>query len=770
MEFRISSELKNIIGKDLIVNDEVAIFELVKNSYDAHATRVDIEFQKDKISIRDNGKGMDFDDLQNKWLFVAYSAKKDGSEDEELESDKKYIDYRNKINLKRGFAGAKGIGRFSSDRLGSNLRLISKKISSNIIEGIDVDWDKFEMDSKNEFINIGVDYCTPVDANNISLRNGTIIEMTNLHSIWDDGKIKKLKRSLGKLINPFEVNTKSNNFQIYIKQKNSIFEEPVLNELINVLTMKTTKLDVVVKNDRMISTLTDRGTLIYEIEEINKYKFLKNTSITLFYLNLKAKNNFKRRMDIASVEFGHVLLFNNGFRVYPYGEEYDDSFGINRKHQQGYNRTLSTRNIVGSININEYSEQFKEKSSRDSGLIETHGYDELEQLFWDKGLKRLQKYVVGIQWSLEEVIRNQDNDSESSSVLENIDSKSKIIELISKLANSKDIKVKNFDGNFLNLLKDKIDPSSLIVSKLSKIATDTKDLDLIQEIENAKKVLESFQKEQLLLKTEVNQNQKIITQLKSEKEIITKDLDYEKIKTTSLANDLENKTKESIFKSSILGTEKEQILGLQHQIYHSSSRVNRNIKLLLNSFNLGDLSDKQKKYMSVIALEADKITSISNFITKANFNLTASDISVDIISFIKEYIQELYLSNNKMIDSDLKISNFIEMNNNFIIRIRPLEITTMIDNLIQNAEKANASKIEFKYKIDANKVHIQIIDNGNGITENNLEKIFEMGYTTTSGSGIGLYNTQSIVRRMNGSISVKSNSIEGTTFSIRLSK
>jgi len=770
MEFRISSELKNIIGKDLIINDEVAIFELVKNSYDAHATRVDIEFQKDKIIIRDNGKGMNLDDLQNKWLFVAYSAKKDGSEDSDLERDKKYKDYRNKINLKRGFAGAKGIGRFSSDRLGSNLKLISRKIGSDVIEGLNINWEQFETDSKNEFINIGVDHCTPIYANNINLMNGTIVEMTNLHSIWDNEKIKKLKRSLGKLINPFEVNTKSNNFQIYIKQHNSMFEEPVLNELIKVLTMKTTKLEVIVKDDKFISTLTDRGTLIYEIEENNEYKFLKNTSITMFYLNRKAKYNFSSSMKIDAVAFGHVLLFNNGFRVYPYGEEHDDSFGVNRRHQQGYRRYLSTRNIVGSININEYSEQFKEKSSRDSGLIETSGYEELEQLFWDKTLKRLEKYVVGIQWSLDEITRGNDNDSDSSLVLENIDSKSKIIELITKLANNKDIKVKNFDSSFLNLLKDKIDPSSLIVSKLSKIAADTNNVKLIEEIENARMAIKGFQKEQVLLRTEVNQSKKRINELETEKDVVTKDLSYEKIKTQNLTNDLEVKIKESIFKSSILGTDKEQILGLQHQIYHSSSRVNRNIKLLLNSFNLDSLSDKQKKYMSVIALEADKITSISNFITKANFNLTASDISVDIISFIKEYIEELYLSDNKIIDSDLKIKNFIEIKNNFIIKIRPLEITTMIDNFIQNAEKADATKIEFKCSVQENHVHVQIVDNGKGIAEDDLKKIFEMGYTTTSGSGIGLYNTKGIVKRMNGSISVESNSNDGTIFSIRLSK
>ncbi|WP_369345768.1 ATP-binding protein [Asaia prunellae] len=42
--FRISSRLKDIIGRDLVTNEYVAIFELVKNSFDARATSVDIEF------------------------------------------------------------------------------------------------------------------------------------------------------------------------------------------------------------------------------------------------------------------------------------------------------------------------------------------------------------------------------------------------------------------------------------------------------------------------------------------------------------------------------------------------------------------------------------------------------------------------------------------------------------------------------------------------------------------------------------------------------
>ena len=81
LNFRISSGLKNILGRDLITNDNIAVLELVKNSYDAHASKVEITFEEDRLTIADNGKGMSMNDLLDKWLFVGYSAKRDGTED-----------------------------------------------------------------------------------------------------------------------------------------------------------------------------------------------------------------------------------------------------------------------------------------------------------------------------------------------------------------------------------------------------------------------------------------------------------------------------------------------------------------------------------------------------------------------------------------------------------------------------------------------------------------------------------------------------------------
>lgn len=767
MEFRISSELKNIIGKDLIINDEVAIFELVKNAYDAHATRVDITFQKNKIIIQDNGKGMDFNDIKNKWLFVAYSAKKDNTEDKELKEDTKYRDYRDKINLKRGFAGAKGIGRFSCDRLGSKLKLISRKVSSSKFHQLNVNWNDFEQDAKNDFINIQVKYSSPLSIDKKGFQQGVILEISDLHSTWDNDKIKSLKRSLGKLINPFEVNTESNNFQIYIKSIGSMFPDPVVNEIIKVLTMKTTRIDVGISQNYITTSLSDRGTLIYKIREKNHYKHLVNSSATLLYLNQKAKFNFTSLMGIEPVNFGHVLLFNNGFRVYPYGEANDDSFGINAKHQQGHSRYFATRNIIGSININEYSDQFKEKSSRDSGLIATDGFKELEDFFWEKVLKRLQKYVVGIQWELNDLIRDRDNESENLSALNTIESKSKILQLIKKLADNPDVEILKFASDFLNIFQDKIDLTGPAVKNLIEIAQKSNNHELLNELDKIQNQINGLSQQKNELEKNLFEVEEKNTVLFEENKRVKEALDLEKEKVTFVSQALEQQTKQNIFKSSIIGMEKEQILALQHQIYHSSSRINRNIELFLKSFDISSLTEKQKKYLSVITHEAEKISSISNFVTKANFNLTASDITTNLISFIQEYINELYLSQNKIIDSKIKIEIINKTLKPFVIKVRPLEITTLIDNLIQNAEKANAKKIIFKFQIENSDLLLFIEDDGDGIEQKNINHIFELGFTTTDGSGIGLFNVMSTIKKMHATIEVTSTVKKGTIFLIR---
>ena len=99
--------IKNIIGKELINDDNVAVMELVKNAYDAGASKVDVDFKNltsleqinHEVIRSDNGEGMSEEDILQKWLNLAYSIKR-----------------VQKAQNNRLQAGNKGIGRFSCDR------------------------------------------------------------------------------------------------------------------------------------------------------------------------------------------------------------------------------------------------------------------------------------------------------------------------------------------------------------------------------------------------------------------------------------------------------------------------------------------------------------------------------------------------------------------------------------------------------------------------------------------------------------------------------
>lgn len=194
LKFKVSAELKNILGRDLITSDNIAILELVKNSYDAHATKVDITFDTDKIIIADNGKGMTLDELKNKWLFVGFSAKRDGTEDDS---------YRSKF--KRNYAGAKGIGRISCDRLARYLTLITKSSESDTEETLFVDWKSFEGKQKVEFDTVGIKHKSSTEIHKFpnDSTTGTILEFSVLHTNWGWDEIIELRKSLEKMINPF---------------------------------------------------------------------------------------------------------------------------------------------------------------------------------------------------------------------------------------------------------------------------------------------------------------------------------------------------------------------------------------------------------------------------------------------------------------------------------------------------------------------------------------------------------------------------------------
>lgn len=541
LEFRISTGLKDIIGKDLITDEFIAVFELVKNSYDAFAKNVVITIEDNKLIISDDGKGMSLKDLKNKWLFVAYSAKKDNSEDKN-DSDKNES-YRDIIQERKHYAGAKGIGRFSSDRLGKLLTIKTKNKDSSKLEELKIDWSKFEIDQKNIFEKVKVNHNTITDFKvkfPSNSNSGTILEISNLYNFWDRKRILALKHSLEKLINPF---SEKNDFNIEIicereldEDKNGFYKTgskdikgkkffdrdkangTIKNAILDILELKTSQITFKILKGEIETQIIDRGELIYHIKEPAKeFQIIENLQIDLYFLNRSAKHNFSLKMGIQPIQFGSIFLFKNGFRVQPFGEKGDDSWGIDFRAQQGYNRFLGTRDLFGRVSVStNNTEQFREVSSRDGGLIETPGYYELMNAF-ELAHRRLERYVVGVLWgegflrkkyfgdNKEGISKAQeyrsnlsgDKDSENLEIAKsNLGSKLDFIQIIKSLTSDKGIEIIEFNKGFIDLINEKIDDTQLkFISDLKDIAGKTEDSKLLNKVSDIEKAFERLKKE-----------------------------------------------------------------------------------------------------------------------------------------------------------------------------------------------------------------------------------------------------------------------------------
>jgi len=612
--FKVSSALKNLIGSDLITDNFVAVFELVKNSFDARATEVRITFENiysknAKIIIQDNGKGMDYEDLTEKWLFLGFSAKRDGTED-----------YRDKIQSGRVYAGAKGVGRFSCDRLGRFLNLItvSEKAKSKV-ENIFVDWSKFEQNQNIEFKEIPVTH-NVLSKVSYNLKKGTVLEITGVPmGFWNRDNFKKLKEKLSKLIRP-DLNASDDiqKFKIIlsvpdeqdrdidalkkfsvesdttIEQYYSTVNGEIKNFVFNELDIKTTKIESNIDDNGIVTTkLTDRENFVYEIKEKSEYDLLSNIGITLYFLNRSAKVTFKKRTGVEHVEFGSLFIYKNGFRIYPYGERGDDSLRLENRALQGYARYIGLRSLIGEISISGKNPDLRETTSRGDGLVRTKAYEQLtntEDGFLIQVLRRLEKYVVDVtQWG----VNNED---------ENIDLSSKkaieeLVKLVANISNKRTIELK-YNKDILNLLNAKEEKSAKkLVQNFKRIAAESNDKKLYKEAERIEKAITASLKR--ADSAEKERDVKI-----QEKKVVEKELEKKKeqlsIATSIASQDLDNVT------------------NLHHQVRVITDVIKTELVLFSRRIEKGEKISVNdlKEFLNKISFENSKIESISKFGTR----------------------------------------------------------------------------------------------------------------------------------------------------------
>lgn len=757
LSFRVSAGLKNIIGRDLISDKYIAMFELVKNSYDANACKVNISFVNSnngdmQIIISDNGYGMSYDDIIQKWLFVAYSQKKP--------QNRKRTSYRE--DIKREVAGAKGVGRFSCDRLGQKLQLITKTEGDTIAHVVNVDWNKFELDDSQEFIEIPIDYST-ISALPSPFSNGTTLIINELRENWDRDAMLRLKRSLMKLISPDKEHSEFP-FDIEIiaemererdllvnKKKTINLERDVVNGLIHndvfeKLNLKTTNIEVDISKDgKTITTiLSDKGDYIFTIIEKNiDYRLLKDIHISIFYLNRSAKYNFTRQMGgVQPVNYGSVFIYKNGFRINPYGEPGEDFFNINQRKGQGWKRYLGTREIMGRISIRGINEQFVETSSRAHGFIQTKSVEMLSKFFLDKVLKVLEKYVVNvISWG--EPLKDDPYhiirpDEVGEQILSQFINNVNLNNIISIDYNRALLKGEDYKHS---------DSISITIKKLNDIAEKTKDVNLLELTKIVKK------------RTEAILSQNI-------------ELEQENV-ATSIALDKTNKEKvarekQVLFLKGATNQNIENLINGLHSIYTLTEATRGNISYMRGLITDSHIDNKEDfiRVLVEIFQSNQKANKLAELAIKGNQYLKQNG-SKSINDFIRQYL-----------DAGLALKgliyNVIADDHDYNCKFDSSSIGLVLDNIASNSIKAHADKLEIILSETANHVKITFSDNGIGLSNKIDPKLlFEWGVSTSesnSGFGIGLYHIKLLVNEMQGTVYIDTDYTDGFRLVVTLKK
>lgn len=432
---RARSHVLRLLGDELIGDDGLAVFELVKNSYDADANLVLVEMNVDSdaessIKISDNGCGMSISDLEDKWLVLATDSKR-GSKNR-VRSEK----------FHRLPLGEKGIGRIAAFKLGDEINLITRAKNHRECH---VSVNLEELLKQGPFLENLQVKLMEVDSPIIFMgeSTGTLIEIKQLHrKAWSRSDLRKIYRLISSLASPFDT---PDSFQVSLKVHNRD------NDLEGMLA-PTDFLDQAIwefrfkldnngfswsykfkpplwKGLEADSRTQDNDVLL--LDTADNYNKTKNSAPLIFapemlndigpiegviygfYQNpqvLKASGNQSQLKKWLDDQTG-VRVYRDGIRVFNYGEQGDDWLGLNIRRINSPGGKFGANSVVAEITLSlEKSGGLKEKTNRE-GFDNGGTYLKFKQLVLS-AFERFEKEAQANREALDIFLRGKGGDVE----------------------------------------------------------------------------------------------------------------------------------------------------------------------------------------------------------------------------------------------------------------------------------------------------------------------------------------------------------------------
>lgn len=392
LKWRFDVSTFRLIGRDLITDRVTALFELVKNCYDANATEVIVRFEHvgldnkgSSITITDNGFGMSFADIRDKWMVIGTSNKRSNP-------------YTPRP-FYRKCVGEKGIGRFAVDKLGDKVNIITKQEGTDKWLNVEIDWEAYYNKSNDQQLSLFTDIENHYEFSLAKGKeeHGTTLHITNVREVWVEDDIQRFIAEVSRLISPFE--NMRFPFQIRVIAPeyniNTIANKSV--EDINLATLSySITYNAEQKTQETVFFNEYTGNIGVQQTEIKSFGGIK---MRVYFFDDTARRRYRK--EFPNNQIDGIKIYRDGVITTPFAESENsndkkrDILGIDKRLWQDIFNRVSTREIIGIVDITKNDNPNIIDATNRQDFVDNKEYRDLKEFIINQldAIERFKEYT-----------------------------------------------------------------------------------------------------------------------------------------------------------------------------------------------------------------------------------------------------------------------------------------------------------------------------------------------------------------------------------------